>query len=169
MKHSGFAIAVALILASCGAPEATVNFDEGDESEVTELVQDGEVLALEVREGDCVDLPDVSDDADTGGVASFELVACDVAHDAEVYELFDLTDADQFPGVAAVEAEAAEGCLDAFEPFIGVAYEESQFFFTFVPPSEGSWEGIGDREVICLVVPAPGEPQLTMSLEGVAS
>ena len=160
MKHVGFAIAAALVLASCADPSTT---DSSDRDETGEIVEGGELGVFAVQEGDCVNWPDSAD-----GVSSFESVACDVAHDAEIYELFDIAETDEFPGTTIVESEAEQGCLDAFEPFIGIDYQQSQWFFTFLAPSEGTWDA-GDREVICLVEPAQGEPQLTMSLEGVAT
>ena len=162
MKYGVTAIAAVLILTSCGDPSTT---DSSERDESGEIVEGGDLGVFAVQVGDCVNLPDASDD----GVGSFESVSCNEAHDGEIYELFDLSGGDEFPGNEAIEPEAQQGCLDAFEPFVGIAYEDSQFFFTFLPPSEQSWEEIDDREVICLVVPALGEPQLTMSLEGIAS
>ncbi len=149
MKIAAMTFAGALLLAAC---------TDGDNSASTE------VDAFDVAVGDCINLPA----ADEQRISSFESVECNAPHDAEIFELFDLTDAAEFPGTDAVSTEAQAGCIDAFEPFVGIDYDSSRFLLTFVPPSEQSWNEADDREVICIVLPEIGEPQLTASVQGVA-
>lgn len=146
----------ALVFAACSG-DTTTRDDEG------EIIEGGEINVFEVQEGDCLLLP-----SETNEVSSFEGVACDEPHDGEIYELFDITGFDDYPGDAEISAQADEGCFNAFEPFIGLEYAQSVYFVQTFVPNQQTWDGQDDREVICIVVPAPGEPQLTMSLEGVA-
>ncbi len=150
-------MACALALTACGGGDSTTRDDEG------EIVEGGEIDVFQVQEGDCLLLP-----SETNEVSSFEGVACDEPHDGEIYELFDITGYDEYPGDAVVSEKADEGCFNAFEPFIGLEYAQSAYFVQQFVPNEITWDQNDDREVICIVVPAPGEPQLTMSLEGIA-
>ena len=150
-------IAVALAVASCGDLDTTTRDDSG------EIVEGGEIGVFAVQEGDCISWP-----TDSESVAAFDGVSCDEPHDGEIYELFDITGFDDFPGDDLVSEQADQGCFDAFEPFVGIAFVESEFFFTRFVPTQETWDDLDDREVICIITPAQGEPQLTMSLEGVA-
>ena len=107
-----------------------------------------------LRVGDCID-----DDFGTGEVMKVPVVDCDRPHTAEAYHSERLPDGD-YPGADAVESTAVEACLDSFEPFAGIDYDDSQRLdFAWYHPTEGSW-ATGDREVLCLLMqidPATGE------------
>jgi len=110
--------------------------------------------------GQCID---VRKDR-TGGRES--IVGCDEVHDDEAYADFTLNSnhGAEYPGEAAVEKLATDGCQDRFRHFIGIPYEDSVFEFFPMFPSEASWAERGDRRVTCLVwYPADS---LTASLEG---
>ncbi len=116
----------------------------------------GNVFDLEV--GDCFDDPDSFDE-----VANVDLVDCADPHDNEVYHLFDLADG-AFPGLSTVETNAAEGCLEAFEPFVGRDYATSQLDIRYLYPTSETWDN-GDREVVCAVFDLTGA-QMTGSQRG---
>ena len=156
MKYASVAIVGALLLASCSSDTTT-----RDES--GEIIEGGEVGVFAVQEGDCINFP--TDQGD--GVGSFGAVACTEPHDGEIFELFDITGFDEFPGEQVLAQESDAGCFNAFESFIGLDVNESMFVVQRVSPSEDTWNDLDDREVICIVVPPDGMP-LTMSLEGVA-
>lgn len=101
------------------------------------------VFSLEV--GDCIDTPDLE------AIEAIHVVDCGDVHGAEVYASFQLDDGD-FPGTQAVTAEAEGLCLEAFEEFVGVAYNTSELYATTVTPTEDSWDRLEDREVLCLIV-----------------
>lgn len=157
MKFLMTAVAAALLLAACGGEDTTTR-DETDE-----IVEGGEIGVFAVQEGDCISWA-----TDSSEISSFSGVPCDEPHDGEIYELFDIAGFDEFPGDQVIGEQADEGCLAAFEPFIGLEWELSEFFFTRFTPSQETWDGVDDREVICIATPGEGEPQLTMSLEGIA-
>lgn len=141
-----------LLLSACG-PEAAQR-DEAS-GEVT-AASDADVFSLQV--GDCLDMAEL---ASATEVETVPTVPCGDPHDGEVYAETAL-EGDELP--ADVEDQADAFCYDAFEPFIGMTYEESAVDFTYFTPSEGSW-GQGDRAVQCIVVVA--EPT-TGTLEGAA-
>lgn len=149
-------IAGVFLLTACSSDDTTRNEDG-------EIVEGGELGVFAVQEGDCINFPDADDLVD-----AFDAVACDEPHDGEIYELFDIEGFDDFPGDAAVSTEGSDGCLTAFETFVGIDYNSSIFFFTFFSPTEDTWNELDDREVICVLTPAEGEPQLVGSAEGTA-
>ena len=57
-------------------------------------------------------------------------------------------------------------CQVPFEDFIGLSYEESQWFITSVTPSQETWD-TGDREIVCTVNLEDGS-EVTGSAEGSA-
>jgi hypothetical protein len=114
---------------------------------------------FDLEEGDCWDDPE---DTDSSEVSEVEVVDCDEPHDNEVYLLFDLP-GDEFDATA-VDEGSQQGCLDAFEGFVGTAYEDSRLEIFPITPTSGSWEE-GDREVICSVYDIELE-KLVGSMEG---
>jgi hypothetical protein len=109
--------------------------------------------------GDCI--------IDSGGTEVFDVQTVDCAqpHDFEVYAEFDLAGTD-YPGEQAVSDQGDAGCFDAFEPFVGLAYESSTLDYTFYSPTQESWTDGGDRLISCLI--ADPSTQVTGSLRGVA-
>ena len=107
------------------------------------------VFSLEV--GDCFDDP-----ASFTQVDNVEVVDCADPHDNEVYAVVEYTESNDWPGNEAIEFAAFTECLDAFEPFIGVAYEVSKWDIAAFWPSEESWNDANDREIICAVYDLSG-------------
>ena len=118
----------------------------------------GEVLTLEV--GTCFDDPESFEE-----VTDVPQVECAEPHDNEVIALRQLDDA-SFPGDEAVAARADALCVAAFDDYIGVPYESSQYEFGWLVPTEGSWSS-GDREVICFLYD-PTFAKITGSVRGTA-
>ena len=114
-------VAVALVAGACGQ---------------------GNVFSLEV--GTCFDDPE-----GFGEIADVPIVECSDPHDNEVYYLFDLPDG-SFPGTDAVETQAIDGCLAAFEPFVGLEYQSSILEISWLTPTSQSWDA-GDREIVCFL------------------
>lgn len=91
------------------------------------------------------------------------LVDCEEEHDMEAYAAMDFEDGD-YPG-DVIDVQADEFCYNEFEPFVGIAYEESEIYYSYFAPQKESWEQIGDREVLCWLL----SPELvTGTLEGAA-
>ena len=116
----------------------------------------GNVFDLEV--GQCFDDPD-----DFGEVANVDIVDCEEPHDNEVYHLFDIPDGD-YPGASAVDSEAVDGCLAAFDAYVGTEYLDSRLEIRYLYPSSDTW-GQGDREVVCSLYDFE-DKQLTGSMRG---
>lgn len=122
-----------------------------------EVVEGGQQSAFSMRVGDCWNDPEGTT------VSELETVPCTDAHDNEVFALFDLPDGD-FPGSDEVESAADAGCEERFADYIGTSYDASDLVIWPLWPTEGSWDGMGDREVVCSVYDPAG--QLTGSVQG---
>jgi len=59
---------------------------------------------------------------------------------------------------------AMDGCVERFEAFIGISYEESNLEVYAIYPTPESWRD-GDRTAICSVLMADGSP-LVGSMKG---
>ncbi len=128
--------------------------DNTTRDEAGAIVESGEVGAFRIRLGDCID------GLGLGEIESVEGVPCDSAHELEVYFAFNLPDGDgSYPGDEAVGLASEEECFDAFEPFVGLDYQESTFGFKSLTPTEASWNSIDDREVLCMIGNYDGTPK----------
>jgi len=91
--------------------------------------------------GDCFIAP-VAAEIDT--IARYE---CTEAHDDEVYAIFDVKV--EFFDFGAIGAIADETCIDRFEEYVGIPYEDSIYEFSWLAPTAQSWDE-GDRAVTCI-------------------
>ncbi|MEM7276032.1 MAG: septum formation family protein [Actinomycetota bacterium] len=138
----GAALAVAgLALAACGGASQT---DETVRDESGAIVEEGEVGAFKVQVGDCIS------GVEEGLVETANGVTCDGMHQYEVYYSH-LLPAGDYPGDVAINEAAQSECLEAFEPFVGLSYDQSVYGFTALTPVQDSWERIDDREILCLI------------------
>jgi len=103
--------------------------------------------------GDCIDSANIP-----GDVSELPTVSCDDPHDLEIFHAFDLEEG-EFLGDDAMNAEAEDQCIPAFEDYVGIGYQQSDIFITTILPSQETWD-IGDREVLCAL-----ESNETTSLE----
>lgn len=126
-------IALALSLAACGGPNADGTEDVG---------------VFDLAVGDCL-----IDDTE-GEVAETVTIGCDKPHLSEVYHLFDLPDG-AFPERSAMDKAIEAGCLGAFEAYVGLDYDRSEYVFTTLEPTPDSWAG-GDQEVVCMLATQDG-------------
>jgi len=126
--------------------------DDTTRNDQNDIVESGGLGAFAIQVGDCLNLP-----SEYSEVQSVEGVPCSQAHSAQAYAVFDLVGfGDPFPGSAAFEEQINVGCLDRFEGFVGVPYEESELYIRTLEPTEESWAQLDDREVICLLAPEFG-------------
>lgn len=107
--------------------------------------QDEDVFIL--RTGDCIN--EWSADSDES-VSSVPKIDCAEPHDLEVYYEGTLDESGPYPAGEALGEMVNEGCVDAFEDFVGLDYMESALDFSSLMPTEDGWEA-GDREYLCLV------------------
>ncbi len=149
-----------LLLAGCGG--TTTETERDDSGEVTERNDDASVF--EVKVGDCYNFPE--DSADSTEVETLAAIPCGEPHQAEAYHEVEI-DGDEFPGDSEVATQAEAECVTAFETFVGAAYDTSVLDFTYLAPTQQSWDQLDDRLISCLVVDTEN-PEVTGSLEGAA-
>jgi hypothetical protein len=119
------------------------------------------VHILDVRAGDCVNLP--SPQADQ--VRDVRVVPCGQPHDLEVFAVVRLPGA-RFPGPARVDRLADDLCVGSLEDYTGSTLDElrDDVDYGYFSPERDAWE-LGDRHVTCSLESSSGG-QLTGSLRG---
>ncbi|MCP3996322.1 MAG: hypothetical protein GY722_14880 [bacterium] len=113
---------------------------------------DSSTTVDDIAVGDCLDTP--SEDV----FSTIETIDCSEPHDLEVFALVDLADfGPEFSSVASYPGddpvyEAAQAlCWDAFEPYVGVPYEESVLYLDAFTPTLEGWDERGDRIANCVL------------------
>lgn len=129
----------------------------GDTGEITDA---GDMSVFELTVGDCFDVPDTSGDLQT-----VRGIPCEEAHTYEVFWT------GEYPSdVQPTEDEYVDwlqdGCLPAFEAYVGLAYADSIYYIGSLSPTEDSWAN-GDRAYACYLSNA-SETTITGSAEGSA-
>lgn len=98
-------------------------------------------LPRQLRIGDCVQMP-------SGRLVGRVLVvSCSVAHEAEVYDRFDL-EGTEYRGEAVTEDLAEDGCFDRLVDFTGEGTPPDDLVVNWFMPSRQTWP---DPTVVCLV------------------
>lgn len=118
------------------------------------------IEALQVEVGECIADPAVSEQG-SQEVGELPVVNCDEPHYGEVYYAEDLS-TDTMPDDVSDQAE--DICYARFESFVGVPWEDSEYYFTAMTPTPGSWE-LGDRQIACVMVGGVSEA-ITGTLAG---
>lgn len=96
--------------------------------------------------GDCLNPPSKVQ----AQVSTLSVVPCQSPHTEQVYALLEDKAGDNYPGPTKLESFANAKCLQHFDAFVGIAYQESSLFYTYLLPSVRSWAE-GDRTVSCIV------------------
>jgi hypothetical protein len=107
---------------------------------------------FELSVGDCVRTPEDPDVVT--GAAEVTVVDCDEPHELEVIHVFS-PGPDEVAGDALLDAVVDECLGSAFEGYLGVPAEESEWRLLPIPPSDADLER-GDRRVVCTVRPPDG-------------
>lgn len=104
---------------------------------------------FDIHEGDCLNLPDSSADS----VTDVTVVPCEQSHQYEIYAEVIMT-GDTYPGDTAVESQGTDQCGSRFDSWVA---DSSKFDYTFMPPSQESWEQVNDRTILCMAMPLSGD------------
>ncbi|MCS5496675.1 septum formation family protein [Cnuibacter physcomitrellae] len=139
-------------LVACSGSSAPPAVDSTTGAEIEQ--QDTDVFTLEI--GDCL-----NDATAAHEVSELPLVDCAEEHDSEVYYEFDLPDDNTFPA-ATIDDDAAAGCEEQFESFVGIPYEESTLTYGTYQPTAQSWTGTHDRAVSCVIADPAGKVKGTL-------
>lgn len=99
-------------------------------------------------------------------VTELPVVPCEEPHTHEIFAVL-LSQADTYPGLEALEADAQARCLRPFEDYVGVSAFDSELFYSWLVPTLTSWDREDDREIICVAGEGDGA-KLVGSVRGVA-
>lgn len=156
---AGVIAVVAIGAVAIFAPEDAERDESGD------IVESGQVSVFDLSEGDCWNnVPDEGQETET-----VDAVPCTEPHESEVFAVFDVDLGEEWPGIDAVTAEAETQCVQRFEGFVGLTYDQSVLNLFYFNPIEESWNQLDDREVVCVVLdPTAPAGQTTGSLQGAA-
>jgi hypothetical protein len=102
----------------------------------------------ELAPGDCFDDPAVAD-----AIIEIDLVDCGVPHDNEVFARL-AVEQTVYPGDDVISSFALDSCLGPFEAYVGESYRDSPLDYTFLAPTEESWNTVGNRVVTCILYSA---------------
>ncbi len=167
VSGAGIVAAAAVLLTGCSSVISTFGGNSEVRDETTgEIVEGGTTDIFTLQIGDCINEPGAAgatsdDPVETAEVAT---VPCSEPHDYEVY-FHDEVSFDEYPtNEDDLWAEGENFCYQAFEPFVGMAYEESTLDFFYDVPTQESWTLANDRAVDCLLFDPAGPA--TESLKG---
>ncbi len=146
--------AALLVLTGCSLIGGAKDPVRDDSGTIVASDDDADVFALRV--GDCMASTDEATEVQTVPTRP-----CTEVHDSEIFASTTLPDGD-FPGDDAVTATADDFCYGQFQTFVGMAYEQSVLGLSYFMPSKESWDGMGDREVLCILVDPAGGVTGTM-------
>ena len=127
-------VALALLLAGCSVFSSNVKFPSKAES----------VFHLFV--GQCLNPPKNV----VAEVSSLNVVSCHAPHTQQVFALVKDNAGDNYPGSKALITFANATCLQHFAAYVGIAYQRSSLFYTYLLPSVRSWSS-GDRTITCVI------------------
>lgn len=128
---------------------AALSLQGADRNADGEIVDAGRIAYDEIREGDCVNIPDP---AGTGDVDTFDLeaVPCSEGHNAQTVALVPL-DGDEFPGKQAIDEQSQQPCFEAVSALPGVSQGSTDYQPYRLVPTESIWGDDGGRTALCFV------------------
>jgi hypothetical protein len=174
--HAG-PLALLIALAACQSPSPTPSADNATTSPAGSVAavtaspspsasgsgsgdpEGVETSVFDLRPGDCFSSGETA-------IVSVSVVDCDQPHVYEAFAVFDHEAGpdDEYPGDQAIGEDANSACRPPFEEYVGIAYEDSIWYITSIPPSEETWAE-GDREIVCTLTNEQ-ETEVTGSAEG---
>jgi len=109
--------------------------------------------------GDCLNVSEFGAE-----VTELPTVPCDQAHEAEVFDVFEVTYEGDYDETAVLE-EVEQTCVGGFESFVGIEWEASELDVYYLYPQSEGWSS-GDREAICMVYAPNWETGEVLEVEG---
>jgi hypothetical protein len=145
-------VAIVLAVAACSGGGGV---NRGNDGRVTAT---GDLSVFELRAGDCLTPPtDVKAELE-----KVRVVPCQDPHTQEAFAVESYDKGDAYPGDQALTAFADGICLERYQGYVGVAYQDSKLFYTYLLPSARSWNEGKDRKIVCIVTTM--SDQLTASV-----
>ena len=130
-------------------------------SDTGEIVNDGDMMATDLRVGDCFDLKDPTAEE----ISDVTAKPCTDPHEFELFWTGSMPDGD-YPTEAAFESFFETNCVGAFQPYVGKGYLDSVLDIYWLTPFEETWDN-GDQSIQCAAYD-PNDSVLTGSLRNSA-
>ena len=130
-------------------------------SDTGEIVNDGDMMATDLRVGDCFDLKDPTAEE----ISDVTAKPCTDPHQFELFWTGSMPDGD-YPTEAAFESFFQTNCVGAFQPYVGTGYLDSALDIYWLTPFEETWDN-GDQSIQCAAYD-PNDSVLTGSLRNTA-
>jgi hypothetical protein len=94
-------------------------------------------------------------------LTSIDQVPCTQPHTQEAYAVVSYKSPSaeattDYPGDTALKQFADGACAQRFADYVGIDYQDSSLFFTYLVPSARSWQQADDRHVICFITTTGG-------------
>jgi hypothetical protein len=89
-------------------------------------------------------------------LTSLSRVSCTSGHTQEAYAVVPYTATGSgvtgdYPGDTVLKTYADGVCAQKFSSYVGVDYQDSTLFFTYLLPSARGWQQTHDRDIVCFV------------------
>lgn len=92
-------------------------------------------------------------------LTKIDRVPCSQAHTQEAYATVTYKSSKSsvasltadYPGETVLKQFADGACAQRFSTYVGVDYQDSSLFFTYLVPSARSWQQAHDRHVVCFI------------------
>jgi hypothetical protein len=132
-----------------------------------EITGAGDLSVQDLRVGDCFDFTD-DETTETGGeVTSVRAIPCAEPHVYEVYVVADYPAGEEPSAPTELYTDwELDQCVNGFEAYVGIAYDDSALYFSTLTPTTESWDA-GDRDIQCFLHNS-GETTMTGSARGTA-
>lgn len=114
-----------------------------------------EVSVFDLKPGMCLNPPPKGQIQEE--LSKLSIISCSTPHTEEVYFVHSAPATvvdrwkDNYPGKSKVQVFAQGYCIAPFRNYVGVAYQDSTLFFTYLMPSVRSWTEAKDRTIACVV------------------
>ncbi len=143
---AGFVLLV--VIAALATPQRS--------STTGQVTQQGTASVFSLRTGDCFQNP-----GSQAVVTTVAVVPCTQAHNAQVFAQFPATGGSTYPGLAALKAQARQGCRARIRTNVNRSLVTNSMTIQFLYPESDSWAS-GQRTIRCLIVDSSAD--LTTSL-----
>jgi hypothetical protein len=106
----------------------------------------------DLKPGDCFERP-------SGRFKNVDTVACEQLHDLEAYAVLDhpARSNEPFPGMDTLLRYANTQCLNQFQSYAGVPFDQLNLKDVYITPRESAWQD-GARRLVCAVSAEDEQP-----------
>jgi hypothetical protein len=111
----------------------------------------GNLLVSQLQDGDCLTGANMQLNTSSPWPKLTQAVPCDQGHTAEVFYANNSywSKSSPYPGNAAITKDGNTACDNAFQSYVGVAYNKSIYTWDNIVPNSSTWT-TGDRGLHCV-------------------